>query len=268
MSNFLVVNGTQQDIAQGNDKAILGFRSVLPVSTVTGANEDALYPFTNAIDYRDNTKYSPSVSNGTIVIEFTQSLPTEINYFAFAIHNSQDAVLTGALEVDSGDGYEEITGFSIVKNNRPFVHYFGNLSSSRQRLTLNFTNKLYIGAINIGRAVVMRRPPSLGFQPAKTASLDKVEQFTTEGNNFIVGRRLNRGFQAKGQFRFVSFNDDINDWFEDYMDHVLDSKTLFFKWNESKDESVYGLQNPKSLTKPTYKTSFHSDFAFEINGYA
>ena len=268
MSNFLVVNGSQQDIAQGNDRAILAFRSVLPNSTITGASEDALYPFSNAVDYRDNTKYSPSIESGSVTITFTQSQASPINYFAFAIHNSQDAVLTGQLEVDSGEGFEVITGFSLVKNNRPFLHYFDSVTSSRQRLTLNFTNKLYLGAINIGNAVVMRRPPSLGFQPARTASNDKVEQFTTEGNNFIVGRRLNRGFTAKGQFRYINMVDEINDWFEEYMNHVLDSKTLFFKWNETKDEVVYGLQNPKTLSKPTYKTSFHTDFNFEINGYA
>lgn len=268
MSNFLVVNASQQEVSQGADKAILGYKSVLPTSSITGTSQDANYPFSNATDYRDNTKYSPSISNGQVQIVFTQSQQTEINYFAFAIHNSQSAELTGTLEVDDGTGYQVITNFSLVKNNRPFLHYFDAVTSSRQRLTLNFTNKLYIGAINIGDAVVMRRPPSLGFQPARTASLDEVEQFTTDGNNFVVGRRINKGFQAKGSFRFVSFEDQVNEWFEEYMNHVLDSKTLFLKWNESKDETVYGLQNPRTLTKPSYKTSFHTDFNFEINGYA
>jgi hypothetical protein len=34
------------------------------------------------------------------------------------------------------------------------------------------------------------------------------------------------------------------------------------------DETVYGLQNPKALTKPVYATSYFADFNFEINGYA
>lgn len=267
MSNFLVVNATEQEL-QGADKAILAFRSVLPDSAVSGASEDSSFPFANAVDYRDNTKYSPSANSGSVVITLTQSQVTTINYFAFAIHNSQDAQLTGKLEIDSGNGFETITEFSLVKNNRPFLFSFDDVSSSRQRLTLNFTSKVYIGAINIGEAVKMKRPPSLGFQPGRTASNDQVEQFTTEGNNFVVGRRLNRGFNAKGSFRFVSFEDEVNVWFEEYMNHVLDSKTLFLKWNDSKDETIYGLQNPKSLAKPSYKTSFHTDFTFDINGYA
>ena len=142
------------------------------------------------------------------------------------------------------------------------------MQSVKQKLTLNFTSQLFIGSINIGEAVIFDRAPSLGFQPGRTASNDKVEQFNTEGNNFIVGRRLNRGFNSKGSFRFIKFKDDIDDWFVEYMNHVLDSKTLYFKWNDQTDETIYGVQNPSTLTKPKYVTSFHSDISFDINGHA
>lgn len=256
--------------ANANDCAtsILGFRSILPISSYSGADEDPVYPFINTIDYRDNTKYSPLADSGSVVIEFTQASIQTIDYFSFAIHNSQDAGLTGMLEVDSGFGYEVVAEFSQLVNNRPFLKYFGTLQSASQRLTLNFTSKLFIGSINIGSAVVFNRAPSLGFQPGRTASNDKVEQSTTEGNNFIVGRRLPRGFNSKGTFRFISFDGFIDDWYVEYMNHVLDSKTLYFKWNTTKDETIYGVQNPSTLTKPTYATSFHSDLSFDINGYA
>ena len=268
MSNTLVIDLAGVTPQQDCGAAILGFRSILPTSTITGHQEDATYPFINALDFRDNTKYSPSITSGTVEIIFNQSAITEIDYFSFAIHNSQEAGLTGQLEVDSGLGYEVVAEFASIKTNRPFLKYFGAKNSQRQKLTLNFTSKLYIGSINVGKAVTFNRSPGVGFQPGRTASLDKVEQFTTEGNNFIVGRRVNRGFQSRGSFRYVSFNDDINDWFEEYMNHVLDSKTLYFKWNDNVDETIYGLQNPESLTKPSYSTSFHADVSFEINGYA
>ena len=268
MSNTLVVDLAGVISQQGKGASILGFRSVLPASTITGTQEDSTYPFINAIDFRDNTKYSPSINSGTVHIVFNQSSVTEIDYFAFAIHNSQAASLTGQLEVDGGSGYEVVSEFASIKTNRPFLKYFDSKNSQRQRLTLNFTGKLFIGSINIGKSVKFNRPPGVGFQPGRTASLDKVEQFTTEGNNFIVGRRINRGFQAKGGFRFISFEEDINIWFEEYMNHVFDSKTLYFKWNDTVDETIYGLQNPKTITKPAYSTSFYSDFNFQINGYA
>ena len=268
MSNVLVVDLAGATAQQANCASVLGFRSILPVSTITGTQEDLTHPFINAIDFRDNTKYSPSIESGTVEIIFNQSSDSIVDYFAFAIHNSQEAVLNGKLEVDSGLGYEVVSEFASIKTNRPFVAYFDSKNTQRQKLTLTFTSKLFIGSINIGKAVKFNRPPSIGFQPGRTASLDKVEQFTTEGNNFIVGRRINKGFQAKGSFRFVSFQDDINDWYEDYMNHVLNSKTVYFKWNVTVDESVYGLQNPSTLTKPTYATSFYSDFNFQINGYA
>lgn len=266
MSSPLVVDTTIQDSIQNADVSILGYESILPSSAISGEAEDPDFPFSNALDYRDNTKYSPVATNGTVVINFTQGAAQTVNYFAFAIHNSQDAGLSGQLEVDSGAGFEIVAEFSGVTSNKPMLYYFGDKQTSTQRLTLNFTSKLYIGSINVGNAIVFQRPPSLGYQQASTAPLDKVEQFTTEGNNFIVGRRLSRGFQDKGTFRFLSIDEAT--WFEDYQNHVLDSKTLYFKWNNQKPQTTYGLQNPQNLTKPTYVTSFHFDFSFDINGYA
>ena len=266
MANTLIVDTTIQEVIQNADVSILGYESILPSSAVSGESEDSNFPFTNALDYRDNTKYSPSATSGSVVITFTQPQIQTINYFAFAIHNSQEAGLSGQLEVNSGSGFEVVAEFSGVTSNKPMLYYFGDKQTATQRLTLNFTSKLYIGSINVGKGIVFQRPPSLGYQQASTAPLDKVEQFTTEGNNFIVGRRLSRGFQDKGVFRFLSIDDA--DWYEDYQNHVLDSKTLYFKWNNQKPQTTYGLQNPQNLTKPTYVTSFHFDFSFDINGYA
>ena len=267
MSAYLIVDQLATP-SVSDATAILGFKSILPVSSYSGENENPGFPLINALDYRDNTKYSPAITTGSVQIVFTQSTVQTIDYFGFAIHNSQDANMSGILEVDSGSGYETVAEFSQILNNRPFLKYFGAKQTTRQRLTLNFTGELFIGSINIGEAVVFARAPSLGFQPGRTASNDKVEQFNTEGNNFIVGRRLSRGFNSKGTFRYIQFKDDIDDWFVDYMNHVLDSKTLYFKWNAGTDEAIYGVQNPNTLTKPSYVTSFHSDISFDINGYA
>lgn len=252
---------------QGGDFSVLGFRSVLPtVTTITGAAEDPLFPFANVLDFSDNTKYSPLAASGTVIIDFAQSSPVDMDYFAFAIHNSQDAGLTGQLEVDSGAGFVVVAEFASIKNNRPFLKYFGTKTTQRQRLTLNFTGKLFIGTIFLGVAVVFNRTPSLGFQPGRFSSLDKVEQFTTDGNNFVIGRRIKRGNETKGTFRFVNF-DDIEAIWEDVMEHVFESKSLFFKWSNVKDQTIFGIHPADKLSSPTYVTSHHSDITFTIRGY-
>lgn len=269
MSSTLVVDTTLQAQQQAADFSILGFRSILPtVTTITGEAEDPLFPFSNTLDFRDSTKYSPSATSGSVVITLNQSSIQTIDYFAFAIHNAQDAGLTGQLEVDSGAGFVVVAEFASIKNNRPFLKFFGTKNTQRQRLTLNFTSKLFIGSIFLGEAVVFNRTPSLGFQPARFSPLDTVEQFTADaGNNFIIGRRINRGFESKGTFRFVNF-DDIELIWEDFANHVLDSKQVFFQWSQTKDQTVFGIHPPNLLHKPTYVTSFHSDVSFTIRGYA
>lgn len=262
----IVVDTTAAQQTQSLDNSLLAFRSVLPDSAYSGDDSDPTYPFDNCLDFRDNTKYSPSISSGSVTITFTQSQLNTINYFAFAIHNSQEAGLTGTFEVDSGAGYEVVSEFVNLPNNKPFISYFGDKSTVRQRLTLNFTSKLFIGSIYCGEGVLFERTPSLGFQPSKYASLDKVEQFRTEGNNFLVGRRLTRGDQAKASFRYQQFT-ELDKWWNDFKEHVLDSKPVYFKWSQVESDSIFGLQNVNTLTKPRYVTSFHSDISLEINGY-
>lgn len=261
-----IVADTAVPIAQTISSSVIGFRSFLPISTVSGENAATLNPFSNCLDYRDNTKYSPAISSGTITILFTQASTQTIDYFAFAIHNSQNAGLTGTYEVDDGTGYQVVAEFASLTNNKPFLKKFDAMQTVRQRLVLTFTSTLYIGTIYTGLAISLGRSPSLGFQPAEYASLDEVEQATTQGNNFIIGRRQNRGYQSTASFNFIKF-DSLGDWYGDFINHVLDSKPVFFKWNSVKDETVYGLQNYKTLTKPKYVTSTHTTLDLEINGY-
>ena len=158
----IVVDTQAVSQTESNDASLLGFDSVLPISSFTGEAEDPDFPFANCLDFRDNTKYSPLVTSGTIVIEFVQSSTQSINYFGFAVHNAQDAGLTGQLEVDDGTGYSVVAEFASLANNHPFIGYFGSdISSVKQRLTLNFTSKLFIGSIYVGKAILMERTPSL-----------------------------------------------------------------------------------------------------------
>ena len=83
-----------------------------------------------------------------------------------------------------------IFDFASLQDDKPFMHTFARpVTTQKQRLTLTFTSKLYIGTIFIGKSLTALSTPDLGFQPAKFAPLDEVEQFTTDGNNTIMGRK-------------------------------------------------------------------------------
>ena len=132
MSNVFIIDNAQ---AKKNTGSVLAYASVLPTSTYTGENADPDFPFANALDFRDNTKYSPLIESGSVQIEFIQQQVTLINYFAFAIHNANDASLSGTFEVDSGSGYEIVSEFVGTENNKPFLEFLGDLSSQKKRLT-------------------------------------------------------------------------------------------------------------------------------------
>lgn len=263
----LVVNTAANLTSYQCEYSAFGFRTLLPSSAISGEAEDPSFPFANCVDFPDNTKYSPLASSGTVVIEISQSNTSQIDYFGMAIHNAQTAGLYAKLEYWDGSGWVFIFDFASLQDDKPFMHTFTPVTTQKQRLTLTFTSKLYIGTIFIGKSLTALSTPDLGFQPAKFAPLDEVEQFTTDGNNTIMGRRIDRGNQAKGSFSLVEF-DSLDVWYREFQNWALDSKPLFFKWSNLKDEVIYGRQNPDNITKPTYTHSNFATLNFEINGYA
>jgi len=266
-SAVLISTGTeQQNAASQLDFAALAFDTLLPSSSFAGDNSDPAFPFLNTIDYRDNTVYSPNQDSGTTVIDFTQPTQSLVDYFAFAIHNSQSSEMTGKFEVFDGLSYITVAEWSSIKDNRPFMFTFDEIASSAQRLTIVHTEKTYIGAIQFGKFLKLKCP-SVGFQSGRYAPLDTVEQFQTEGSNFIIGRRKKRGFQTKGDFKLLEFI-DAKVWYERFQNHVLDSKAMFFKWSKNNDEVAYGQQNYKTMTKLRYVTPYHTELSLEINGYS
>ena len=132
----------------------LGYRTIVPVSTPTGTDEDPVYPFANVFDFRDNTKYSPLTEVGTTTIVLTQTTSTEIDYFAFAIHNAANAGMSGFFEVDDGTCYTLKGEFSTLPNDKPLMLTFDSVTSSRQRITFTHTSKLFVGSINVGKAII------------------------------------------------------------------------------------------------------------------
>lgn len=254
--------------------SVLGFDTVFPGSQITGT-EDPSYPVLNALDYRDNTEFAPN-GTGSQQFVFQQGSIGKISYFAFHSKNAEDANLTISVEIFDMDinEYVQVATITNNKNNKPRLAYFGDMKdqgyfeSIRQRITITSTNKPYITSMHCGHAIMFPYTPSLGFQPGHVGLMDEVESFKTEGNNFIQGRTISRGRQARGSINYVSF-DLVDDRWEAFQRHVLSSKPLYWMWNSDRPtQIVYGLQNPNNVSRPAYVTSFHANIDIEINGYA
>ncbi|MFT6347022.1 MAG: hypothetical protein ACJAYB_000003 [Psychromonas sp.] len=269
MSNCIVVQSqlTAAQASKTKDFSVFGFRNTIPISSVSGQAEDPEYLFINSHDNKDATQYSPLATSGSVVIEFVQADASIIDYVGIAIHNGGTAGLTGQVEVDPGTGYIIAATFNTLTDNKPFLLCFDQITGNKQRITLNFTSKCYIGAIHIGESIQFPRTPSRGFQPGKTALQDKAIGFTSGGNNFVKGRRELKGHEAKGSFDYIDFS-GVNLWWDEYQNHVIDSKATFFKWNNSLDEVIFGRQDPDKLRHPTYSSGLYTTIAFEFNGYA
>lgn len=266
----------------GTCKTVLGFRNILtkPIATGTGVtNEDPDYPLELALDDSYNTDYSPDISLNPAqsVITFTPASPTKLNYFMLISKNAQASGLSVTVEVQrSTTGlYETVSGFGSMTDGVPVMVYFGEgetgnyINSNAVRITLNYTAKPYIMSMMCGEGVVMPRTFSLGFQPGDLSYLDEVRQFMAdEGLNLVTSRRLSRGKQLEGKINYVRM-DVVRTFWEDYADHVLNSKPVSIMWNTDRpDEIIYGAQNPSRLTKPKYKNNLFTEIDFDVVGWA
>ncbi len=265
LSNVFVFGGSGS--SGGVCKSILGFRSVLPTSTVTGDSEDTQYPFVNALDYRDNTQYSPSIESGSVTIEFRQAADVELDYLGIAIHNGKAAGLTGFLELLINGVWTVVANFTPLGDLKTICEKFDLQSSQRQRLTLNFTSKLYIGTIYLGKSWQFSRMPNEGFTPANSNNIDEVVGFQSNTGQFIISRRKQVGYAQSGSFDFIAF-DEINVEYIDYMNHVKDGKPFFMKWDVNVNQNIFGQHaRPNNLRAPSYTSANTATFDFEMVGY-
>lgn len=247
--------------------SIIGFRNTLTTSTVTGATEDSKYPFTNALDYRDNTQYSPLANSGSVIIEFSQNADVELDYIGIAIHNGRTANLTGSLELLINGVWKVVATFTPLGDLKTICEYFEPKPSQRQRLTLNFDSKLYIGTIYIGKSWQFSRLPNEGFTPANSNSKDEVIGFQANTGQFIISRRKKIGYAQSGEFDFIDF-DKINTEYIDYMEHVKDGKPFFMKWDVELNQNIFGQHaSPNNLRPPSYTSPSTSSFEFSMIGY-
>lgn len=273
MSDLFVITGVSPE---QSDFSILGFRTVLPGSTVTGDNDDADYPIENALDYRDNTEFSPESFSGGQEFIFEQATLGEVDYVGVLSKNADDCELEILVEIydHAIDDYVTVGTMTDFANGKPKILYFGDAPAQgyydtlRQRITITSTSKAYITALYVGRSVIFPYTPSLGFIPAHLNPQDEVESFRTHGNCRPIGRRIPNGKTAKGSINFIPMT-DIDSYWPDYQEHALNSLPLFFVWsNGQMNQAVFGWQDVRTLAKPSFITSFHGHLEFEINGYS
>lgn len=273
-----VVSSSSSEIS--TCRAVLAYNDDLRSAVRSGTantNTDSNYPATLLFDDLYNTEWSVNTVTNPTTCQFVFSFTgvKQMNYFAIFSKNAGDCGLSVTVEVlkaESGS-YETIAGFGSMTNGKPVMVYFGNnyasgyVNALAMRVTFIYTSKPYIATMMAGKAIVFPRTFSTGFQPP--AYIDEVEQFyTDDGLNLVSGRRLERGKQLKGEINYVRM-DQIETFWNDFHNHVLNSKPLFLMWNTNKpDVVIYGAQTPERLSKPTYKNPIFSSLSFEVVGWA
>jgi hypothetical protein len=271
---FVVSSGAGISSTEGNEcKSVLGFRNIVQNSTYTipyPMIEDPLYPFSLASDNKTNTEFSLTNTSGTCSIELNQLFPSVLSYFGLFSKNAGDCELSFSLDVqNSQDGtWSTVVERGSFKDGNPQMVTFAPVLSQRQYLNISFTKKPYISSISLGEAVTFTRNTSVGFSPGRNHCIDEVATFETDGNNFIQGRRLRRGNQETGEVSAQVY-DWVDTWWAEYMNHVLDSKPIWFMANNQyQTDVIFGNQSPDKVRGSKYKDSVKSEnIAFEIKGW-
>ena len=112
----------------------------------------------------------------------------------------------------------------------------------------------------------MKSTPDKGFIPGRSNSIDEVQGFNTKSEQFVIGRKMEKGNETKGSFSNVDFS-IINSEYLDFMNHVQSPKPMFFKWNSDIEDNFFGMQKGK-LTPPSYSNSNRGTISFNLIGRA
>lgn len=277
MGTFVVSSSSSEN---STCRAVLAYNDDLRTAGRSGTantNTDTSYPASLLFDDLYNTEWSVNTSTNPTTCQFVFSFTgvKQMNYFAIFSKNAGDCGLSVVVDVYRPEtaAYEEVAGFGSMTNGKPVMVYFGEdytagyVNAINLRVTLTYTSKPYIATMMAGKAIVFPRTFSTGFQPP--AYIDEVEQFyADDGLNLVSGRRLERGKQLKGEINYVRM-DQIETFWNDFHNHVLNSKPLFLMWNTNKpDVVIYGAQTPERLSKPAYKNPIFSSLSFEVVGWS
>lgn len=273
ISNVLVYDNTgfqpESSLRQTGCYTVIGFKNVLPSASVSNTGEDPSYPLLNAFDQKDETKYSPLINSGSIVMTFNLGAAQQaVDYFAFGFHNGITAELSVKIEYLFDGSFITINDISGVANDKPYLYHFEPVTTNQIRITLSFTSKLYIGALYVGKAMVFERTPNIGFNPARFNSLDETTVSETQGGNFVIGRRLPRGFEERGEISQLTITPAFRNEVIEYNENALNSNLVFVKWHQKIDDVILGRQDPRSLKGLPYDSSLLTSFAWNIKGYA
>ena len=183
-----------------------------------------------------------------------------------AVHNALTAGLSLTVETYLDGTWTTRGTYGSIGDENPLMGVFDDVSASRVRITLNYTSKLYIGYMSLGKAVKFPFTPSLGLNRPQYSRLDRVDNFSTAGNNVTRSRVRVRGNVARGSFDVYKMS-DLDEWYSEYINHVYEGKAVFFRFSNVVDDVIYGRQNPSSLADITYQKSAITSFTYEFIGY-
>lgn len=271
MSGLLISNNNSSTSGIGQCKAIIGYDNKIPSSSYSGQNQDSMYPFENCLDYRDNTQYSPAIESGTIEITISQQELFTVDYFGIAIHNGFSSGLSGSIQMQSLETgeYVNIAEFAPYGINKTICGYFGEHEAYKFRVVLNFTSKLFIGALYVGKAWNLERQPDIGLKPASLNNVDKVVSFDDNNGQFTIGRVERVGFDTSADFSLVPMPGDngIRANWPSFQEHCKLSRPFFFKWSTLNSDNTFGqYKSPSSMPDMTYTTSFHGTVPIRMRG--
>ena len=271
VANTIVLDGVPTSSQQDTCFALVGYKNDIPTSTYSGQNADSAYPFANCLDYRDNTQYSPAADSGSVEIIISKQSLFTVDYFGLALHNGFSAGLTGKVEMQnpSTNAYEEIATFTPYGTNKTICEYLGTKEAFRFKITLNFTSKLFIGALYLGKSWSLGRQPDIGLKPASLNNVDEVVGFNDNNGQFVIGRVETVGFDTDASFSLIPMLGDngIRANWPSFQTHCKMSRPFFFKWSVSNNDNTFGqYKNPSSMPDISYSTPFHGTVPIKMRG--
>lgn len=251
-------------VGTAQERTAIAYENLLTSSsnyTLSANSSDGAF----LIDGMTTTSW-PTISGSTsIVMNSSPIAGTEIDCIAFAPSNWKAASCGVKIDIETASGTETIFNGSGFRDNAPIMFVFDARTPIEITITLTTSDILYLTGLFVGNCLRFPCGVSVGYQPGRWSSDDKINTFKTESNAFGQSTVFARGMTESATLENLP-QEFMNDEWRYFIDNAK-GKQIWFSWNfvDYPLEVMYGSW---SVNKPSYDSSTYSSVNLTIQGLA
>lgn len=220
-----------------DDRARIGYRSVLPAATLSGTSGQPGYPLSAITNPATYERYTPSAMPATIQADAGAAVA--VDYIGIAAHTLGSSGCTVYVE-SSPDATTWTTRLTLTPtDDTTLFGMFDSVSARYWRIRITGTTAPTVGVVYLGAALTMQRELYGGHTPLVLARMTAVRPNLSETGQWLGASQTRAGFGTSFAWRHLTAA-----WYRDEFDPFVATnprvRPFFIAWRPHSFPSEVG----------------------------